>query len=188
MIKKWSFQARTVFCISFFWLIFIILVRLLPHPAGSTPLFCTTLLLGLFFSRIQTILFGLFVFVFSDIILSGVYHFPMFGIWSFFTYSSFVVAFFLGAIFLNLFSLLNTFYAIISSTFLFWLLTNFGTWLSTTLYPKTMIGLFTCFIAGIPFLKNSLLGNLLWGMIIFSILHFYNNKAIKIISIATKEN
>lgn len=48
---------------------------------------------------------------------------------------------------------------IISSVF-FFLYTNFGWWLMTNMYPHTWDGLIQCYIMGLPFFKNNLIGNL----------------------------
>jgi hypothetical protein len=59
----------------------------------------------------------------------------------------------------------------------FWLWTNFGTWLMTSdLYPKTFQGLVDCFIAGLPFLKNSLIASLAYSFILN---YIYQNKTKK---------
>lgn len=48
---------------------------------------------------------------------------------------------------------------IISSLF-FYLYTNFGWWLLTNMYSKDLAGLIQCYIAGLPFFKTNLMGNL----------------------------
>jgi len=48
----------------------------------------------------------------------------------------------------------------VAATLFFYLYTNFGWWLLTNMYPPTWTGLIQCYIAGLPFLKNQLLGNL----------------------------
>lgn len=50
----------------------------------------------------------------------------------------------------------------------FFLLTNFGEWaIGDNLYPETMNGLLECYIAAIPFWKNSLLGMCVYAPILF---------------------
>ena len=51
------------------------------------------------------------------------------------------------------------------STLLFFLLTNFGVWLGSGMYPRTGSGLLAAYAAGLPFLLNSALGNLLFGAV-----------------------
>ncbi len=155
------------------WLAFLILTRLLPHPPNTAPIFCAALALTYFLPKNQAISLGLMALILSDIVLGFTNHYPLFGFWSFFTYSGFIAALFLGmACLREKSSVVRLFYALVGSTFGFWLWTNFGTWLTSTLYPKTAAGLMACFTAGIPFLSNSLLGNLAWGAVIFTPLIF----------------
>ena len=55
----------------------------------------------------------------------------------------------------------------VGTTLLFFLLTNFGSWLGSPLYPQTTVGLVAAFTAGLPFLLNSLAGNLLFAGLLF---------------------
>ncbi len=50
---------------------------------------------------------------------------------------------------------------IISSVF-FFLYTNFGWWMMTNMYPHTWDGLIRCYVMGLPFFKNNLIGNLIF--------------------------
>lgn len=50
---------------------------------------------------------------------------------------------------------------IISSLF-FFLYTNFGWWVMSNMYPRTLDGLIQCYIMGLPFFKNNLIGNLIF--------------------------
>ena len=54
---------------------------------------------------------------------------------------------------------------------LFFLLTNFGAWMTSGLYAKTVAGLMQAYAAGIPFFQNSLLGNLVFAAVIFGGYH-----------------
>ena len=55
----------------------------------------------------------------------------------------------------------------IGTTLLFFLLTNFGTWLGSPFYPQSGAGLLAAFTAGLPFLLNSLAGNLFFAGLLF---------------------
>ena len=57
--------------------------------------------------------------------------------------------------------------AALASSMLFFILTNFGVWVSGHLYPKTWAGLTTCYTAAVPFFRNSLEGDLLYTLILF---------------------
>lgn len=47
----------------------------------------------------------------------------------------------------------------LAGSVMFFLTTNFATWLFSGMYPKTGAGLLTCYVAAIPFFQNSLLGD-----------------------------
>jgi hypothetical protein len=55
----------------------------------------------------------------------------------------------------------------LASTAIFFLVSNFGVWAGGTMYPKTFEGLVTCYIAGIPFLKGTLFGDLFYSCVLF---------------------
>lgn len=55
----------------------------------------------------------------------------------------------------------------IGASLVFFLVTNFGVWAGGLMYPKTATGLVAAFTAGLPFLINSLLANLLFSGLLF---------------------
>jgi hypothetical protein len=57
--------------------------------------------------------------------------------------------------------------AAIASSVLFFMLTNFGTWLSSGFYPRTLAGLEACYIAAIPFFQNTVAGDLFYAAVLF---------------------
>ena len=46
-----------------------------------------------------------------------------------------------------------------SGSVVFYVVTNLGVWLVGDLYPRTLDGLATCYIAAIPFFRNTLAGD-----------------------------
>ena len=52
-------------------------------------------------------------------------------------------------------------------SFLFFVITNFGTWTTGLMYPLSFSGLMTCYTMGIPFYKTALLSNLLFSCIFY---------------------
>lgn len=55
----------------------------------------------------------------------------------------------------------------VSGSLLFFILSNFGVWLEGWLYPRTWEGLTACYVAGIPFYRNQLLGDLAYTALLF---------------------
>jgi hypothetical protein len=54
-----------------------------------------------------------------------------------------------------------------ASAVLFFVVSNFGVWFSGALYPQTLEGLVACYIAAIPFFKNTLASDLLFTAVFF---------------------
>lgn len=61
----------------------------------------------------------------------------------------------------------------VAATLIFFLVSNFGAWLEMPLYPKTFAGLMSAYAAGLPFLKNSLLGNVIYCSILFGAFEYF---------------
>lgn len=49
----------------------------------------------------------------------------------------------------------------------FFILSNFGVWAGSSMYPPTFNGLAACFVAAIPFFGNVLVSNLFFSLVLF---------------------
>jgi hypothetical protein len=49
----------------------------------------------------------------------------------------------------------------------FFVVTNFAFWAFERFYPRTLAGLATCYIAGIPFFWNTLAGDAVYSAVLF---------------------
>jgi len=67
---------------------------------------------------------------------------------------------------------LSIFFASMSASLLFFIISNFGVWFSGTLYPHTIDGLVACYIAALPFLKYTLCSDLLFVGLLFGAFTF----------------
>lgn len=148
------------------WIFIGVIGRLVPHLSNVTPLTSLCLLSGTIFSRRFSLLLMLFILMLSDISLGWFYDYPVWGSWSFFTYSGVALITLLGTLFAFDKQLKNAIFMLIISSLFFWIWTNFGVWLFSGMYSKNPSGLFTCYLMAIPFLKNTLIGAILWGIIL----------------------
>jgi hypothetical protein len=57
-------------------------------------------------------------------------------------------------------------YSLLGSV-LFFLVTNFGTWLGSSMYPQTGAGLMAAYVAGLPFFQWTVLGTLFYSTLLF---------------------
>ena len=53
------------------------------------------------------------------------------------------------------------------STAIFFLVSNFGCWIGSAFYPQNLGGMLTTYVAGIPFLSGTVLGDLFYSGILF---------------------
>ena len=155
---------KKIYCI---WLCIAILGRLIPHPANMTPLTNLCLFAGNKFPRRLAILFCLIGILISECLLAWIKGYPPFGLWSLFNYSGFIVIIFAGSRLNTQPKFLRLLGFVLASGFGFWLWTNFGTWLTSHIYPLTTAVLMACYTAALPFLRNALIGDLVWMAIIF---------------------
>ena len=64
-------------------------------------------------------------------------------------------------------NLLNVVGASLMGAVIFYLITNFGSWLADPIYPKNLGGLMQSYQAGIPFFRGTILGNLFFTTLLF---------------------
>jgi hypothetical protein len=57
--------------------------------------------------------------------------------------------------------------ASIGGSVVFFIVSNFGVWLTGTMYPMTFEGLLACFSAAVPFFRNMLFGDLFFAGVLF---------------------
>jgi hypothetical protein len=67
--------------------------------------------------------------------------------------------------------------ASLSSSAVFFLVTNFSVWASGTLYSKDITGLMLCYTAGLPFLSNTVMGDLFFSAALFGVYHWAMHQA-----------
>ena len=136
-------------------------MRLVPHPPNITPIGAMALFGGAYFATRRTaFLLPLAAMYLSDLALGFfIYDFGWFHPFMPFVYVSFVAAACLGFLIRRRLTPLMVAGAALTSSVIFFIVTNFGVWLGSSLYPKTVAGLGSCYVAAIPFFGNTLLGN-----------------------------
>jgi hypothetical protein len=144
------------------WILIGIFSRIIPHPFNATATISLALWAPLFFKRWFGVIISLVSLSLSDLCLHALFHYPVFGSWSLFTYSAT-----LALVILNRGKPKTMLWITVLGVLGFWGWTNFGTWLCThDLYPKTAQGLLACFVAGLPFLKNSMIASLIYSLVL----------------------
>lgn len=154
------------------------LTRLLPHPDNFTPIGAMALFGAAYFNRQALTLAVPFIALFvSDLILNNVVYrqyYPEFTlITSWWIYAAFGLVMLSGWLLLRMKVTPGRVVAAgLVSSLLFFLVTNFSVWAETTMYPKSFSGLLACYTAGLPFLKNTVMGDLFFSAVLFGTYEF----------------
>ena len=147
------------------------LMRLVPHWPNFTPIAAIALFGGSFLKRKDlAFLVPVAAMLVSDLIIG--FHSTMLPV-----YLSFIAIVGMGLILQPKLTVVNTFSASIAASVLFYLVTNFASWTSGFMpYPMNAAGLMQSYIAGLPFLFNGILGDLLYSSVLFGSLYFVTKK------------
>ena len=148
------------------------LSRLLPHPPNFSPVEAVALFGGAYFAKRSTAVWvPLLAMLISDLALSLING----GIYSeYFLSAGFVLVYVCIALSTVLgFGLRGRVTAVrvvgysLLGSLLFFLITNFGAWLGSSMYPQTGTGLVAAYVAGIPFFQNTVIGTLFYATLMF---------------------
>ncbi|PIZ05196.1 MAG: hypothetical protein COY58_00125 [Gammaproteobacteria bacterium CG_4_10_14_0_8_um_filter_38_16] len=158
------------------WILAGVASRLTVHIPDVTPLASFCVFVPTAFSKSVSFFIIFSILILSDIGLYFLSGYPIFGLWTLFTYSGWLGVTFFGFLFAKNTALCRVFLLTFFASLVFWIWSNFGTWCATSIYPHTTQGLLMCYVAAIPFLKNSLLGSLAWTAVLITLLHFFYRK------------
>jgi hypothetical protein len=161
--------------VAFGLILLVSVFRIVPHPANFGPTGAVAVISGRLLSRRMAILTTTIAMLLSDLALSKIYGYEFLGFVSIFVYAGFALQAMLAR------ALRNRAGGGLTSAFvggvMFFALSNLGVWLQGTLYPRTFEGLLTCYAMALPFLKGTLLGDLLWVALIGVGYRLYQTRA-----------
>jgi len=137
-----------------------VLTRIIPHPPNFVPIGGLALYSGVHFSGKKAYLIPILAMFISDLFLGVHSTMP-------FVYASFILTIFIGKQIRKRYHFAKLFLAAVSSSVLFFMITNFGVWLTTGFYPHSFSGLVNCYQMAIPFFRNTLAGDLFYSLSFF---------------------
>jgi hypothetical protein len=82
-------------------------------------------------------------------------------------YGSYILITLFGILLFNRISVTKVISGAVGSGIIFYLISNFGAFILSPAYPHNIGGLLTCYMAGIPFISGTLLGNLFYSGLLF---------------------
>ena len=146
--------------------------RLIPHPWNFTPILAVGIFSGFYFRNFVIsffiVIFSMFL---SDIIIG--FHNTMF-----FTYISLCAAIALG-IYIKKLKFIEIVFSSLFASIAFFIITNFGAWLTLDMYEKNISGLMNSYILAIPFFHNTLASTFIYLFILkFALDYFIKFKKI----------
>lgn len=140
---------------------FIAVMRFLPHPWNITPIGALALFSGAYISRNIALLIPICALILGD--MAGGFYAPVVML---FVYAGFAASTLIGKFMLfRKLSVHRLGFAVISSAVMFYLLSNFGMWLHA--YPTTVDGIVLCYLNGLPYLAKSLAGDAVYSILLF---------------------
>jgi Family of unknown function (DUF6580) len=156
--ERWLDFALVAFLIGF-----DVTARLLPHAPGFLPVAASALFAG---RMLRLPIFAVIV-PLAAMALSGLAMvddpWPVAVV----VYAAIALPAFAGMLIRRWHGALPVVGAMVACSLIFFTATNFAVWAFGDLYPQTWQGLVACYVAGLPFLDKTVLGDLFWCGVLF---------------------
>jgi hypothetical protein len=150
--------------------------RLIPHMPNFSPLAAIGLFGAAYFQKKwQVFLLPIAATFLSDLFINNVTYgaynssFVWFYSGFYWQYGSYLI---ITLVSFFIFKKVNTQRVLggaLAASAIFFFISNFGSWLGNPTYAQNFTGLLTCYAAGVPFLKGTLLGNLCYSSVLFGL-------------------
>ena len=146
--------------------------RLIAHPDNFTPVAAMALFAGALLPGWRACAAVLAALVVSDVLLGFA---P--DVFSVAVYAGFLASIALGRWLSAQRTVSRTGLAAIGGSVIFFIITNFAVWAMPEAhggvnYDHGLVGLFDCYVAALPFLRNALAGDLFWVALLFGLHDF----------------
>lgn len=153
-------------------IILLALSRLIPHPPNFTPILGMAVFSGAIINRkIVAYLVPLAAMLLSDLYLGFHSGMPI-------IYFTLAICVLIGTFIESRVTILNSILGITAGVLIFYLITNFTVWYGSGMYENSFSGLITCYVMGLPFLQNTFISSLIYGMGAFLIYEVINKRLI----------
>ena len=139
--------------------------RVMPHAANLTPLYAVALFACATFPKRWAIVVPLSAMMVSDLII-GLHATVAF------TWSAMLVFALLGFAMRQRATTGRIVGSALVGSASFFIWTNLGVWMVSGMYPHTSAGLAQCYVAALPFFRNSLLANLAFTGALFAVYEY----------------
>jgi len=159
------------------------LSRVLPHPYNFAPMGAMSLFGAAYFTDKKfSFLLPLFAFFVSDLLVNNLLYASFYDGFVFLTpgfywmYGSIALIVLAGMLILKKVNLKTVVAGSLSASIIFFLVTNFGAWLGSPMYPQSLSGLMMSYSAGIPFFHYTIAGDLIYSGVMFGAFEYARRK------------
>jgi hypothetical protein len=162
-----------------------VLTRFIPHMPNFSPVFAALLFGGAHLKRRDSIWYPVTLLAASDVVLTTLV-FRTRLVWGqSIIWLAFAVVALLGYWLRNRETVGRIGVAALAGPTAFFVIGNFGVWLGFGEYPPTWDGLVTCYVAGLPFYRNSLVASVVYTALVFGANAMYQRRHMEIATTAS---
>ena len=155
-----------------YWLIVIaVLCRFVPHVHNFSPVYGALLFGGAHLRRRDAVWFSVALLAASDFVLNSMYHVSI-GWLELVQMTAFASIALIGEL-LRRTTWRRLAGACVVSSLSFYLISNFGVWLGWNSYPHTWQGLVQCYVAAIPWYRQTLVSTFVYAGLFFGCYEIY---------------
>ena len=140
---------------------FAVTMRLLPHVPNATPITALAFVGGLYLGKRWALLLPCLALFLSDIFI-GLYEWKI----MLSVYGSFLLIGILSAVVTRHRSFVPIGFSVIGASLFFFFVTNGAVWAFSPWYEKSISGLLYAYELGLPFLRNMLIGDVIYTTIL----------------------
>ncbi len=153
--------------LAYLYVVLAVVVRFLPHPLNFTPVGASLLFFG---ARrpLRQMWIPVALLAAADVVLTRRYGYS-FGADYLITWAWYAGAVALGSLLRTKVNLPRLVGASLALSVSFFVLSNLAVWASGAMYPLTGPGLVTCYVAALPFFRNTLAGDLVFTGVAFGL-------------------
>lgn len=154
-----------------FFVLLGVFTRVVPHPPNMTAIGAIALFSGAFlYDKRLAFIIPTITMLISDLVLG--YQLALS------VYLSFLIIVSLGFVLAKKHTGISVINMSLLASVIFYVLTNFSVFISSPLYSKTFVGLIECYTLAIPFFLNTLIGNIVYSLIMFYSFKFVQNSSL----------
>lgn len=156
-MKKHIFLAALLIAIG-------VVFRVIPHVPNVAPIGALALFSGFYFRGWKGLLVPLGAQLLGDALV-GFYDRRLMAA----VYASFALSYAMGKLVRRDYQWGSVLAGSLAGALIFFFVTNGAVWLLSVWYPHTLSGLFEAYAMGLPFFRNSLVGDILFSAVFFGV-------------------